>query len=183
MKKSLSKIALALLMVGTLLSGCEKDAEEPNEEELITTVRLTFTEVGGAGTVSTFTFKDLDGEGGAAPSVFNDIVLAPSKSYNMSIALLNESVSPVEDITTEVSNEGNDHQIYYVTSGANVTISNLNNDAAGLPLGLTSTWTTGTASTGNVTITLKHKPGVKAAGDAITKGDTDIQLAWPTRVQ
>lgn len=183
MKKSVLKFVLPVLLVGTALSSCEKDAEDPNEEELITTVRLTFTEVGGTGTVSTFVFKDLDGEGGAAPSVFNDIVLTPSKTYNMSITLLNESVSPAEDITTEVSSEGVDHQLYFTPSAANVTISNLNNDAAGLPLGLTSTWTTGIASTGTVTITLKHKPGIKAAGDAITKGDTDIQLTWNTRVQ
>jgi hypothetical protein len=183
MKKSLLKYVLPVALLATGISSCEKDDEPANEEELITTVRLTFTEVGGAGAVSTFIFKDLDGDGGAAPSQFDNIVLAPNKTYNMAITLLNESVSPAEDITGEIESEGVDHQIYYQPSGVNIAVLNLNNDVNGLPLGLRSTWTTSAASTGSVTITLKHKPGIKAAGDAVTKGDTDIQLAWNASVR
>ncbi len=177
------KFILPLFAVTTLITSCKKDTDEPNEEELITTVTLTFTEVGGAGATSTFIFRDLDGDGGAAPTVFNDIVLAPSKTYNMSITLTNEAKSPAEDITAEVGAEAGDHQFYFAPTGANVTITNLNNDSGGLPLGLTSTWTTGALSNGTVKITLKHKPGIKAAGDPVTKGDTDIELNWNVRVQ
>ncbi len=175
---------ILILFVGTILiTSCKKNKDEPNEEELITTIKLTFTEVSGAGAVTNYTFKDLDGDGGAAPSVFQDIVLAPSKTYTMAITLTNESVSPAEDITAEVASEGGDHQLYFVPTGPNVTVSNLNNDGGGLPLGLTSTWTTGAVSNGTVKITLKHKPGIKAAGDPVSKGDTDIELTWVTRVQ
>lgn len=177
------KFILILFVGTTLITSCKKNKEEPNEEELITTVKLTFTEVGGAGTVTNFSFKDLDGDGGATPSVFQDIVLAPSKSYSMAITLTNESVSPAEDITAEVASESKDHQLYFAPTGANVTVTNLNNDGVGLPLGLTSTWTTGAVSNGTVKITLKHKPGIKAAGDPVTKGDTDLELSWVTRVK
>lgn len=182
MKKTLLKSILPFFVLITLVTSCEKDKDDPNEEELITTVKLTFTEVGGGAAVTSFTFKDLDGDGGAAPTMFQDIVLAPGKTYNMAITLTNESVSPAEDITAEVSAEGGDHQFYFAATGANVTFSNLNNDGGGLPLGLTSTWTTGAVSNGTVRITLKHKPGIKAAGDPVTKGDTDVDLNWITRV-
>jgi hypothetical protein len=183
MKQSILKFFLPVLALSIGFASCEKDKEEPNEEELITTVKLTFTEIGGAGSVSNFTFKDLDGDGGNPPSQFQDIVLAPGKQYNVAITLTNEAVTPAEDITGEVTAEANDHQFYFEPSGANVTVSNLNTDGSGLPLGLTSTWTTTTVSNGTVKITLKHKPGQKAAGDPVTKGDTDIELNWVTRVQ
>jgi hypothetical protein len=169
------------LSVG-VVAGCKKDKDDDNEEELITTVTLGFQEVGTT-TVRTFTFRDLDGPGGAAPSLFEPIVLAPGKTYDMAVLLLNETETPPEDITEEVEEEADDHQFYFVPSGVNVSISNLNTDADGLPLGTTSRWTTTTASVGTVKIVLKHKPGIKAAGDPITKGDTDIELDWTTRVQ
>ncbi len=181
MLKKITKKLFPLFALTLLLTACEKDKEEPNEEELITTVKLDFIPVGG-GASSSFTFKDLDGDGGAVPSVFQDIVLAPNKTYNVSITLTNESVTPAEDITAEVAAEGVDHQFYYTPAGANVTVNNLNNDGSGLPLGLTSTWATGAASNGTVKITLKHKPGIKAAGDLVTKGETDIELNWVARV-
>lgn len=182
MKTSNLKWMLPVLLTSLLAVSCEKDKEEPNEEELITTVTLNFTEIGGPGT-GTFIFRDLDGDGGNPPTVFQDIVLAPNKSYNMTVTLTNESVSPAEDITAEVVAEAGDHQFYFEPTGANVTVNNLNTDPGGLPLGTSARWTTGAASNGNVKITLKHKPGIKAAGDPVTKGETDIELNWVTRVQ
>jgi hypothetical protein len=182
MKKTTFKTAIIALATMVLFSGCEKNKTDDNEEELITSVQLVFSPTGG-GTPLSYTFRDLDGDGGNPPSLFQDIVLAPNRTYTVSISLANENVSPAEDITSEIAAEAGDHQFYFVPTGANVTVSNLNTDGAGLPLGLTSTWTTGAVSNGNVLITLKHKPGIKAAGDLVTKGETDIELNWVTRVQ
>jgi hypothetical protein len=172
---------LSALVVG-LSTACKKDKPEVNEEELITTVELKFTEVGTTN-VSTFKFRDPDGEGGAPPVQFDNIILAPNKAYDMVITLKDESKTPAVDITEEVREEAADHQFYFVPSAVNVTVSNLNTDAAGLPLGLSSRWTTTAASTGLVKVVLKHKPGLKAAGDPISKGDTDIELDFVTKVQ
>ena len=46
-----------------LLAGCKKDEEEPDDNELITNVKLKFTE-SGTTTVTTFEWKDSDGDGG-----------------------------------------------------------------------------------------------------------------------
>jgi hypothetical protein len=172
MKKTL---IYAALLAGLVSTGCKKDKMDPNEEELITTLKVTLTEQ-GAGTVTTFQFKDPDGDAGNPPTQFDEIIVKPNKTYTCVLQVLNESVSPAEDITDEIKAEDTDHQFYYTVSGANMTVIGLDNDKLGLPLGVTSTWVTTTASTGKIQITLKHKPGIKAAGDPVSKGDTDIEL-------
>ena len=182
MRKKNLYFTLAFLMMLSIV-GCKKDPVDPNESELITTVRVKVTEK-SSGTQSLFEFKDLDGVGGAAPSKFDEIILAKGKVYDCAIQLLNESKTPADDITLEVTAEGVDHQIYLTASNALVAVSNLNNDAKGLPLGVTSTWTAAAAAgTGTFNVTLKHKPGVKAAGDPVSKGETDIAIDFKLSVK
>jgi len=132
-----------------------------------------------------YEFKDLDGEGGAAPVKFDDIVLQKNIPYICEVTVLNESVSPADDITKEIKAEANDHQFYFVPSSSNLlTISNYDTDTQGLPLGLSSFWVTGlNPGTGTVKVVLKHKPGTKAANDLINKGDTDIELNFKLIIQ
>lgn len=188
MKLQLKGIAIGILLLGSLLTACEKDKdEEPNEEELITTMKLTFVPVGGGATV-TYQYKDADGPGGAAPTQ-DEIVLVPSKTYNVTLQLLNETETPAEDITLEVQAEGDAHRFYYEPSGgSNITVSGLNNDPNGVPLGVTSTWTTGANATGSIVITLRHyggNPPGKAAADPVNspKSSTDIDVTFNTRIQ
>lgn len=179
----MKKISLLLALFGVILiSSCKKDTIDPNEEELITTFKVEFTEKISRAKQS-FEFKDLDGEGGNAPSKFDEIILAAGKSYECELYLLNESVMPVDNITLEIEAEADDHQFYFTSSVAGLTVTDLNKDTKGLPLGVESIWTTGNAATGFVNISLKHKPGTKAANDPITKGDTDISLDFKVKVQ
>lgn len=180
-KKAFMLAGLSAVLLS--FNSCKKDADDHNEEELITTIKLKFTEVGSS-TSTTFTFKDIDGPGGAAPTLNETITLAPSKQYNCEISVLNESVSPAEDITPEIITEAIDHQFYFEPTGVGITVSNLSTDSRGLPLGITSRWATGsTLATGTVKLTLKHKPGVKAAGDPVSKGETDIEVNFGARIQ
>lgn len=183
MKKLNLHLTAALFFLVSVFA-CKKDpVVDPNESELITTVRVKLTEkVSGVQTV--FEFKDLDGVGGTAPSKFDEIVLTKGKVYDCALQLLNESKTPAEDITLEVATEGVDHQIYLYASDALAVISNYNLDSKGLPLGITSTWTSAAAAgTGTLNVTLKHKPGVKAAGDLVSVGDTDISIDFKLSVK
>ncbi|MDZ4071344.1 MAG: hypothetical protein U1C70_05925 [Sediminibacterium sp.] len=184
MKKQLSYLMVALLMVTFVATGCKKDPQKPeNEEELITTLRLTFTEVGGTAT-STVTFKDADGPGGNAPTQNEQIILAPNKQYNCTVQVLDESKSPAKDITIEINAEANDHQFYFQPNGVNITINGLNTDPNGRPLGVTSRWNCGAVSgPGTVKVTLKHKPGSKGSNDPVTVGETDIEVNFVARIQ
>lgn len=178
MKKGLLKFGFLIFGASALLlSSCEKDNDgEENEEEVITTMQLTFVPT-GAGTTVTYKFDDPDGPGGANATI-DEIVLAPGATYNVTVQLLNKTENPEADITAEVAAESQDHRFYYeVTGSPDVTVSGLNTDINGLPLGITSIWTTGAASTGKVEITLRHYAnGNKAADDLVTstKSASDI---------
>ena len=188
-KNQILRTSLMFLSVSALMfTSCKKDNEgEANEEEVITTMQLTFVPLGGGNTV-TFKFEDADGDGGMQPTK-DQIVLATNKSYNVTLQLLNKTVNPVSDITAEVAAEAQAHRFYYQPStGSNITVSALNNDAAGVPLGITSSWTTTAAATGTMKITLRHYPGNppnKAAADPVNspKSSTDIEVDFNTIVQ
>ena len=183
-----NKNLMMVLLVGAALfmNSCKKDTIDPNESELITTVRLKLTNTFSSSiNPLVYEFKDLDGEGGAAPVKFDDIVLQKNIPYICEVTVLNESVSPADDITKEIKAEANDHQFYFVPSSSNLlTVSNYDTDAQGLPLGLSSFWVTGlNPGTGTLRLVLKHKPGTKAANDLINKGDTDIELNFKLIIQ
>jgi hypothetical protein len=186
MKKNVLFSAVLLFFV-LVLNSCKKDpVVDPNEGELITTVRLKLTNtLSSSINPLVYEFKDLDGEGGAAPVKFDDIVLQKNIPYICEVTVLNESVSPADDITKEIKAEANDHQFYFVPSSSNLlTVSNLDTDTQGLPLGLSSFWVTGlNPGTGTVKVVLKHKPGTKAANDLINKGDSDIELDFKLIIQ
>jgi hypothetical protein len=174
MRNSIKITIASLLTLSTIVNtSCNKN---DNEEELITTVKLTAVNK-STGAVTTATFADPDGDGGNGPTKFDTLKLSAGTIYETSIILLDESKSPAEDITAEVAKEADDHQFYYSTTANGVTIATTDKDANGLPLGVKTTITTTTASAGRLQVKLKHKPdGLKKAGDTDAIGDTDIEL-------
>lgn len=176
-----------LLAFALVFSACEKDDPEiPNEEELITTLTYTLTPVAG-GSAVTLGFSDLDGDGGAAP-VITGGTLATNQTYNGTLGLLSEAVSPPEDIAAEVQAEAEAHQFFFQSSISDLTVAYDDQDANGNPLGINTTLTTGTAGSGALTIILRHEPDKSAAGVADgdvsnAGGSTDIEVSIPIEVQ
>lgn len=187
MKKAKWLLVFTTLSFSAFLNGCKDDAPDPvNEEELITTLRLTFTPA--AGTPSVLQFQDLDGDGGNPPVITSDTLNA-NTNYAVAISVLNESESPVEDITTEIQNEGEEHQFFFQpAAGLNLTFTYNDTDAGGRPIGLSNTAQTGAASGGTLTVTLRHEPDKQAAGvedGDITNagGETDIEVTFDVVIQ
>ncbi len=166
-------------LMAVTISGCKPDEPGPDEEEVITTLTLTFTNA-ATSAITTATFKDPDGDGGNPPTQFDEIVLAANSTYNVAITLLNESESPVEDVTEEIEEEDNEHFFCFEASGANVTITRTDTDGT-YEVGLKSRWETGAASEGKVKVTLKHQPGVK--NGTCAPGETDIEVDFVAKVQ
>ncbi|HEY0976626.1 MAG TPA: type 1 periplasmic binding fold superfamily protein [Flavobacteriales bacterium] len=184
----------AALLAALFLNACKKDKVDPstpstppvNEEELITTLRLHLRSTGGTQDLELL-FRDIDGDGGTAPVIEAD-ALSTDTVYNVEIAVLNESVTPPDVITEEIEEEGDAHQFFFQVTGADVSTAYTDADANGQPIGINSTWTAGAASTGNVTVTLRHQPVKDAAGVSsgdITNagGETDIEVTFPLTVQ
>ncbi len=173
MKKKFMKIALRILVFSAVITSCKKDKVEENDTELITTLIVKLSPVGG-GAVLNYQFEDLDGTGGNSP-IAQEIVLAPNKVYNTELIILDKTKTPVDTVSAEVKEEADDHQFYFTPNGGvNLTVTDLDKDSKNYPLGLTSTWTTGAASTGKIFILLRHKPGFKGANDASSLGEADI---------
>ena len=189
MKKRMFKTIAAILLAGVFMTACKKDTKptESNDEEIITTLKLNFTPISGGSTIS-YQFEDADGPGGENP-ILQDIVLAPTQTYNVSVELLNKTTNPVTDITEEVAAESDAHRFYYEpTTASNISVSGLNNDVNGIPLGITSTWTTTNAANGKIKVTLRHYAGTppnKATDDPVnsSKSASDIEVEFNTIVQ
>ncbi len=186
MKQYLFLFGLVLAIFS--FSSCDKDdPTPPNEEELITTLTLTMTPEGGGSDVL-FRFRDTDGDGGNDP-VITSGTLAANTIYNATLELLNESVSPAENITNEVRSEGEDHQFFYATTaGVNLSFAYDDTDTNGNPIGLEVLFQTGEASTGQFQVTLRHEPNKTASGVSTgdisnAGGETDIEVIFDIEIQ
>lgn len=175
------KFLFAFLVLNALFfTSCDKDDEPENEVELITTVKLTFTESGGGST--TFKVTDLDGDGGNAP-VAEQIKLKPSTTYTVGVQFLDErDASNVENITEEVMTENKVHLVCFSATGSMVAPTRTDQDDNGKPLGLASTVTTGSAGTGTLQVMLRHEPD-KGASDPCSTGETDADVTFPAQIQ
>jgi hypothetical protein len=189
--KQIKFYALALVTALTI-SSCSND-DEPvlvNEEELITTVTAIYTPVGG-GTAITLQYKDLDGEGANAPVITISSAFAKNTTYDGVVTFKNELANPAEDITPEIVEEGDEHQIFYQKTGTLNAFSygtaTNNFDKNGKPVGLQSVFVTTGEASGNLTITLRHEPNKSAsnvsAGDITNAaGSTDAEVSFAISV-
>ena len=173
----------ALLTLAML--GCSDDDTTPeiiNEDELITTVILTLTPDSGDQVV--LTTIDLDGDGPDEPVTTVVGSFSENTQYQGAVQFLNETEDPAEDITQEVIEEADEHQVFYtVGEGLNITTTYLDSDSNGNPLGVSITLETGEASSGSLTVTLRHEPvkpndGLESAG-----GETDISTSFDVSIQ
>lgn len=184
--------ALALVTALTF-SSCSNDDDDPipvNEEELITTVTAIYTPVGG-GTTVTLQYKDLDGEGANAPVITVSSAFAKNKTYNGTVTFKNELANPAEDITPEIIEEGDEHQLFYQKTGTlnafTYGTASSNFDKNGKPVGLQSVFTTTEVASGTLTITLRHTPNKSAtnvaSGDITNAGgSTDAEVSFTISV-
>jgi hypothetical protein len=182
MRKTLIPYAVfALMMVGLVVSSCKPETPpDPNEEELITKIQLTFAEVGNVSNTFTAVYSDPDGDGGATPVRFDSITLDSGKVYNVNISLLDESdPQDIVDITAEVQEEATDHLFCYTSSGPDVTVVRTDSDGT-YEIGIQTRWTVGAPSNGTVRVELRHQPNVKDG--SCSPGATDVQLDFVVNV-
>ena len=185
--KTIKQIALLLIFSLTFVACSDSDTPEVVvEEEVITTMNITLTP-DGDGEVITISSQDLDGDGPTAPEITGGTLVA-NTTYNATIALLNETESPAEDITEEIDELADEHQFFFAESGLSTTFSYSDEDADGYPVGLSFSITTADSATGTITVTLRHEPtksadGVSTGDITNAGGSTDIEVSFPITVQ
>ena len=178
------KLIAILFISSLLLSSCSDDHDEEghdHEEELITTVAYTLT---NGSDIVTLTFQDLDGEGGSDGTTTVSKPLTANTTYTGSIQLLNETESPAENITTEVQEEGDEHEFFYSSTFADVLITKTDTDMNGNPIGIETSLTAGNAGSGTLTIILKHEPTKPNNGTSTEAGgSTDVEVTFSIEIQ
>jgi hypothetical protein len=198
-----ASLTLALALTGAV--GCDvSDPDDENEGEVITTVRLTFTpEGGGAPVVAAHADPENDGN-----PVIDDIALDSGVSYTLTVKFENELEDPAEDITEEIEDEDDEHQVLVYgdavdgpasAGGADAFLTHTYNDEDdnGFPVGLDNTIVADAAGTGELRVMLRHLPpendtAVKNAdiaadfaadGAAGIPGDVDADVAFDVTVE
>ncbi|MEJ6624316.1 MAG: type 1 periplasmic binding fold superfamily protein [Flavobacteriaceae bacterium] len=176
------KITFLSLISSLLFISCEKDDKSPEliqEEELITSVIVTLNTSEGQVVLSS---KDLDGDGPNVPVVSVVGALKQNTIYNGTIQLLNESVSPSEDITLEVKEEAEEHQFFYDFNTIIKRIEATDVDKNNNPLGIQFELETEAIGTANIGFTLRHLPTKPNTGAATAGGETDIAVTFEVSV-
>lgn len=202
----MSRFMFATLpFVVVALSACPEVTPDDgeNENEVITTVTLTFTPQGGGDAV-VFAFDDPENDG---DPVIDDVVLSDALDYDLAVAFTNKLADPAEDITAEVHDEAVDHQLFFFGSGvqspasdtaaALITQSYADTDDNDLPVGLESSIVTNATGSAELQVLLRHMPpendvAVKTAdaaatfkdeGEAGLGGSTDASVTFPLTVE
>ncbi len=196
---------VAMLFSAAVLTSCDDDDDVTtppieNEEEVITDLKLIFTNTQDPSDVVMAAAQDPDGDGVLELEILDSVYLGINKTYTLTMEIFNNLESPGEDIGAEIAAEDDEHQIFFSFTDGSFSDPmgdgnfddyadpvNYNDfDGNNLPLGLNTTWTTGsnTVSMGSFRVRLQHQPdGIKQAGSTVNDGDTDFDLDFELYVQ
>lgn len=182
---------LAVLFISALaFTACSEDHDHDDdhdhgEEEVITTLTYTLTNSASVTDVVTLVFDDPDGDGSAQPTYTVSGPLTANATYTGTIKVENKTEDPAEDVTIEIQAEADEHEFFYtVAGGLNATVTKTDDDGAGNEFGLATSVATGAASTGTLTVVLKHEPTKPNDGTAANAGgSTDIEVTFNVTVQ
>lgn len=153
------------------------DCDDNDAMELMNLVRLTFTPEGGGDAVVA-SFEDEDG-GGVGEGVSEPVVLAAGSTYSLGIEVMNSLADPTEDVTPEIRDEAEQHQVFIYGTGVSGPASNAaealvthtyadtetdyveNTVGDDLAVGLVNTIVADTAGSGvELRVMLRHLPDV-----------------------
>lgn len=177
------RFTLALFLVG--LAGCDASPGDLNDQELITQVRLTFTNTADAADVVVITASDPDGDGAGLTFSPASAVLRPGATYDGTITL-DDTVNG-ESITEEIEEEADEHLLHYAFSpsaAGTVTLTDRESDYGGtrdLPVGLTFRAEVASSASGAGTLNaiLYHFDEAPKTSGTATSDEIDVDIDFP----
>ena len=155
---------LTLAVLSIISASCKKDITNPlpEEQELITTVRLRLTAPDS--TETTYIYKIENGFNSTSQGTVqtDTLRLLAGQTYTSRVEILNEKANPPENTTLEIIAEQTQHLFLYLSKPAagagSVSFTDGNKDSAGLPFNLEGTLTAGPAGAGTLQFYLIHQP-------------------------
>lgn len=186
---TIGSLASLFLLFSLFISGCKKEEQVVSPplpgNEFLTTVKLELVNTVTNDTVIGI-WRDLTPEDtNPADTSLALLNLKENSTYKATIFLLDETKNPAEDITTEIKERGNYHQLFYFPSpnlGANlvVNVTDTDTNSPPLPLGITTNFITNAAAVGKINVILKHQPNVK--NGTFAPGSTDIDVNFQVNI-
>jgi|TARA_B100001094_G_scaffold180701_1_gene175079 hypothetical protein len=184
--KTMKIFKYALLAIPFLYFSCNDDDDTPapiNEEEVITTMTIYLENSADASDVIMMQTQDLDGDGPNEPVITVDGPLSSGSAYIGAIGWANEMEDPAENITLEILEEADEHQVFFNASGVDIAFEYGDFDSNNNPLGVVFSMSTGNAGSGTITITLVHEPTKPNDGLDTAGGSIDIQTSFPVTIE
>jgi len=175
------RFAAALLVIVVGMQGCKESATTPGQDvdhDVVTTVTLTLTNTATLSTQA-YVWEDIDGVGGSAPNRIDTIIVSADSAYKGSLAFENRKASPPVNVTIDILNERNNHQVFYTIAGAMATIATTDLDGRNLPLGLKTNWTSLKKSMGTLSVSLSHYPDSTTKKGTNPSTETDVNVVMP----
>ena len=161
-------------MLFTLLALACSDVKDPHDHdhdhdhdhEVITRVVLTLVDSSGAS--QDVTWSDPEGDGNSTADELN---LISGESYAVQVAFWNDLSEPAEEITPEIVDEADEHQVFVFTP-AFIEAATIDTDENGLDLGLEQEWSVTDIGSDTLSLGLRHLP--EEDGTAIKTADMDV---------
>jgi hypothetical protein len=179
---------LAILGFVTTIS-CNKDDDQTPEEtqQVISVVRVVLTKVGTLEEV-VLDYHDADGNGGEDPVIKGGTLSTNTVYFSMIEEIQNERISPTQDVKTLIENDNQSYQIFYQPNQIDMSLEYADRDDGGLPIGLFTAITTGSAGDGSIIISIVESPNKTASGVAEgmianAGGRTLVQMNFPISIE
>ena len=154
MKNFLKKASLLYLPLLTILIySCSKDDPDGiNEQEFISNVVISVTSSDGA-------MQTIDWD--LSETNMETINLKVNSNYSVGLSFENRSdPTDIEDVTLEIIDEADEHQVFFEFADVSVDVTSANNDTKVGSRGvlLKSVWNASSTGSGIVSVYLIHQP-------------------------
>lgn len=175
-------IAVGLMFVALFTVACSESSHDHDhgEHDVVTRITLTLVQSGTTDTLGG-TWDDSDGPGGQPPTI-DTLKLSANAVYSGVIRIYNATVTPIEDLTSTIVSEGDQHQFFFRATVDGIVLMPTDQDVKGLPIGQQLRLITGGAGTGSVGIDLSHYEDPSNKDGQTPSDETDISIDFPVVV-
>jgi hypothetical protein len=169
-----------MLATAALLNSCKNDTAV-STNETITTVRVIAQNL-TTNVIDTFIYVNFNETKPNPPSYVDTIRLKAQTSYAIRVLLLNEALSPAQDMTDTIIARADNHlMLYNIDPSGLIGVKIQDKDSKGLPLGLLANWSTSDTTNGWLRMILRQEQGNKNGTE--TPGVTDFEADFPVVVR
>lgn len=175
-------IAAGLASVALVSSACSESSHDHDhgEHDVVTRITLALVRTGTTDTVRVM-WDDPDGPGGQPPTI-DTLQLLANTTYTGEIRIYNATVTPIEDLTSTIVNEGDQHQFFFRATVSGIVITPADQDVNGLSIGQQLQLITGAVGSGSIGVDLSHYDDPSKKDGQTPSDETDISIDFPTVV-